>query len=127
MPKTNIFTIPIIRFGLVGATSTLVDIFTLNLLLHLGVNVYLSVALGFLAGSINGYVLNSKVVFHRKETWWRYAKYLIISAVGLAITELIIHLLFVRWTLMGAIEAKLVAACVILFWNYLMSKIWAFK
>ena len=115
----------LIQFGLVGVLSTILDFCVYNLLLHAGVGVYLAGALGFLTGFANGYFFNSRYVF-QKASSERAVKYLLISLGGLLITEAILHFLHVVAGL-GPNVAKLGAVFVVFFWNYFLSKIWAFK
>ena len=116
----------LIRFGMVGAVSTFFDLVVLKLLLMAGVNVYLATAIGFLVGLTNGYFMNTKLVFKQNRDIGRYAKYFLISLGGLLITEQIIHYLHVREGL-EVLPSKLVAVVIVFFWNYILSKLWAFK
>ena len=54
----------------------------------------------------------------------RYGKYLIVSLGGFIITELLVNYLHNG---IGVNKAKLVAVVVVFFWNYGLSKVWAFK
>ena len=118
---------PIIRFGVVGLMSTILDYSVLKLLISQGVGTYLATAIGFLVGCINGYIFNSVLVFKAKYTYVRYIKYLLVSLVGLLFTELIVKFLHFSTIKISIDVAKLVAVCVVFFWNYLMSRVWAFK
>lgn len=117
----------VIRFGSVGASSTLIDLIFYNIFLSWGINIYLATAAAFMIAFVNGYYWNSRYVFKSKRNLTESGKYLIVTALGLGYTEGIIHLLHVRWAIVGPILAKLVAVVVVFFWNYLMSKKWAFK
>lgn len=110
-----------------GVVSTTCDILVLKLLLSLHVDIYVATALGFLCGLTVGFLLNGRYVFKQERTGRRYLKYGLISVGGLLLTELIIHLLHVDFSLMGALAAKLVAVGIVFFWNYGWSKRWAFK
>ena len=116
----------LIRFGVVGLISTLIDIFVLNLANHFGASTWISTGIGFIAGATNGYFLNSKFVFAKDKSYARYTKYLIISLGGLLLTELIVTTLHDLYSL-NLNLGKLVAVMIVFFWNYLGSKIWAFK
>lgn len=118
---------PAVRFAVVGAISTVWDVLVYTLLLKAGVNIYLATALGFLVGLTNGYLMNSRFVFAQERSAARYGKYAVVSGIGLLLTELIIHLLHVDWAHLSALKAKLVAVVLVFFWNYGMSKLWAFK
>lgn len=110
---------------MVGATSTVLDFLILNSF-GLVMNVYLATAFGFLAGSTNGYILNSHFVFKQQKNITRYVKYFFITFVGLCITELIIYAIHNKIGYRLNI-AKLVAVILVFSWNYTGSRIWAFK
>jgi putative flippase GtrA len=115
---------PFLRFAGVGALSTVIDLVILNLLLKVGGSIYIAGALGFFAGFSNGYFFNSRYVFKSASTS-RYVKYFVVSVGGLVITELLLDLFHVRLGL-GPNTAKLIAVVVVFFWNYGLSKFWAF-
>jgi putative flippase GtrA len=117
----------IIRFGLVGALSTIIDVSLLNIFIHLHASLLVATAIGFLVASLNGYYLNSSFVFKRKHSYEGYFKFFVVVFTGLLITELIVHLLTYMNPAMNFNVAKLVAVVVVFFWNYGFSKIWAFK
>lgn len=116
---------PFLRFAGVGLLSTIIDFGVLNLLLKVGASIYIAGALGFFAGFSNGYFFNSRYVFKAASTA-RYVKYFVVSIGGLGITELLLDLFHVRLGL-GANVAKAIAVVVVFFWNYVLSKFWAFS
>lgn len=107
--------------------STIIDVGLLKILLILNVDQHLAVALGFLAGLTNGYLMNSKFVFQVERQQKSYWKYFLISAIALILTEWIIEILNVQLKAMTPMEAKIVAVVIVFFWNYFASKKWAFK
>lgn len=115
-----------IVFALVGFLSSLIDIISLLLLHHFGVNKFIATAIAFTLGTLNGYFLNSRYSFKQELSRSRIAKYFLISLGGLLWTEYIIFLLTSKEHL-NLLPAKLVAILLVFFWNYLLSKIWAFK
>lgn len=116
----------IVGFAMVGITSTILDVGTLNILVWLGANIYLATAIGFGIGATNGYILNSLFVFKQDRSGARFGKYVFVSLIGLLLTELIIHAIHVRSD-MSVNLAKLIAVGIVFFWNYGWSKIWTFK
>lgn len=124
---TNRFLKQIGGFALVGFVSTSIDLLVLKVLLVIGVNVYLSTAIGFFSGLVNGYLMNSHFVFRQVKSPGRYFKYVVVSLAGLLWTELIVDWLHVRSGRFSAMGAKLVAVVLVFFWNYLLSRKWAFK
>lgn len=118
---------PIIRFGMVGLIGTILDYLVLKLLISYGVNTYIATAIGFMVGCVNGYLLNSIFVFKKEYSQSRYLKYLVVSIIGLIFTELIVRILHFSTFRVSIDLAKLCAVGVVFFWNYLMSRVWAFK
>ena len=117
----------IVRFASVGVVSTILDLTFYVGSLALGLPIELAATLGFLAGLTNGYLLNSKHVFQTNRHATNYGKYFAVSFGGLLITLAIIQIVHVHLRLMGAFEAKLLAVAIVFFWNYGLSKAWAFK
>lgn len=114
-----------IKFGLVGALSTLIDIIVFRGLLFVHAPLFLSVAVGFFAGFSNGYYFNSHYVFGKKSKV-QYRRYFTVSALGFVLTELIVH--FVHFQVgFTEIQAKLVAVVIVFFCNFFLSKFWAFQ
>ncbi len=74
MNISRFFSLSIVRFGLVGVVSTAIDITLLNLLSKIGTKVWIATGVGFLAGTITGYLLNSMFVFQQAYTTFRYEK-----------------------------------------------------
>ena len=73
----------LIKYGLVGAVNTAVDWSVFGLLYHFaGLPAYVSHALGFIAGSVCGYTLNSRFTFRegRGRTRAQGAQYIGIDA-----------------------------------------------
>ncbi len=117
----------IVRFGAVGFISTLMDLIVYNVLLRMSVIIYVAAACGFVVGSANGYMMNSRLTFKTARSYWGYIKYLIVVGFGLLWTELIIHYLHVVTKYTGPNQAKLVAVVLVFFWNFFLSRKWAFN
>jgi putative flippase GtrA len=116
-----------IRFALVGATSTILDMVVLNIGLYAHVLPTVAVTCGYLAGATNGYYLNSIFVFYKNRSAFRYGKYIFVTAFGLFITNGIVYYLVDSRHAMGTNAAKLIAVVIVFFWNYFWSKFWAFQ
>jgi putative flippase GtrA len=117
----------IVRFAGVGAISTTADILLLHALYPAVLSIYWATAVGFLAGLTIGFLLNGRFVFGVDRTARRYIKYGLASFAGLMLTEFIIHILYQELGLTGPLGAKLVAVGVVFFWNYSLSRFWAFR
>ena len=118
---------PIFGFAGVGLISTVLDVLFLKLGLAIHAPLWLATAIGFLVGLMNGYILNSAFVFQKARTGASSIKYALISIGGLGITEVIVQLLTIWHPVLGALQAKLVAVVVVFFWNYILSRLWAFR
>ena len=118
---------PLYAFALVGVLSTTIDLLLFKGFLFLGVWKWLATALGYSAGLLNGYLLNSAFVFQVNRTVIQSLKYGIVSLGGLLITEGIVLGLSGHSHLITPFKAKLVAVGIVFFWNYVLSRRWAFK
>ena len=118
---------PIVGFAAVGVLSTTLDIIVLQLALFAHAPIWLATAVGFSVGLANGYLLNSTFVFEKQRTGASWFKYALISFGGLGITEVVVNLLSVWHPLLGALHAKAVAVFIVFFWNYVLSRFWAFR
>ena len=111
----------IFRFALVGVVITVFDIVTLNAFyLYAHLTLYWATFFGFLVGSVSGYWLNNRWTYRRlnkKSNLAGLVQYTIIGAIGLIITELLMHQLAVRSGLNYNLS-KLVAVAVVFFWNF---------
>lgn len=116
-----------VRFAGVGLLSTVLDMAVLNVASIAGANIYLATFLGFMAGLTNGFLLNTRYVFGKERNVVRYVKYGLVSFGGLLLTELIMHYVAVDPGHLEKNIAKLIAVGIVFFWNYFLSKHWAFK
>lgn len=117
----------IFRFGAVGAVGTILDYTILNFThLVLGVNLFPALTLGFLAGAINNYLMNSFWSFEQALSWQKLFRFLSIALVGLVFNNSIVYLLseLSDWNYN---LAKLVAIVVVFGWNYFANRRWTFS
>jgi putative flippase GtrA len=124
------------RFLAVGAVGTLLDFSVLTMLKLLGLPMLLANSVSFTVGVINNYVLNRLWTFADvKEAEWRrqLAQFTLVSLIGLATNNAIVLSLEGRLgTLLGQPElgylpAKVIATCVVVFWNYFANRYWTFR
>ncbi len=119
-----------IRFGLVGVIAAVVDIGLLNILyLGAGLGIYTATAWAFVIASIVAYRLNNHWTYRRLGLPFRaqnLTKYTATGAVGLVITEGIIHLLVGRQGLDYNL-AKIIAIMLVFFWNFFVNRYWTFR
>lgn len=125
------------RYAVVGGISFVVDsgvlyLFKLLLLrLNAPAGLFLATAAGFTAGLIVNYILSIFFVFKKSENNGSaknpkgFIVFTVIGLIGLALTELGMHLgvIFLK---MDLILTKIVVAAVVLVWNYCGRKIFVF-
>lgn len=120
----------LVKFALVGSTSTVIDFIILNICIKfLTLTIPFATFWGFIFGTINGYLLNNRWTFgdrNKSANSRDLIKYTIISAVGLGLTELIMHQLAVKSDLHYNL-AKLIAVFIVFFWNFFINRAWTFK
>lgn len=120
----------IIRYIIVGCINAAVDFTLLNfsiIILHF--SLFWATFLGFIGGSLTGYFLHSRWTFAYNAQGRELPKLLQllgVGAVGLALTEVIVHIL----TLQFGVHynyAKLAAIAVSVAWAFSASKWWVFR
>lgn len=112
----------VVKFALVGAIGTLIDFVILNIAVAgFGLNLYLAVSLGFAAGAINNYALNSLWSFGQKMTFKKFSSYFSISLVGLLFSNMIVYL-FADQFGWHYNAAKVVAVVIVFGWNYVLNR-----
>lgn len=125
---------------MVGLVSTAIDIVLLRLLhQNFGVALWLSVALAFFAGTINGYWMNSRWTFGyntKGREAVKFTQFATVSLIGLGLTEVIVNYYAVSinqsinlfgQTLSAYLVGKLIAVMIVFFWNFFANKFWTFK
>ena len=116
-----------IKYGTVGAFSTLIDISLLYVfvdLVHL--HLLLGAALSFCVAAANGYFLNRIWTFRsdNPNVAHQLAKFLTCGVIGLILNNTLLWL----FTSLGLwyIFAKLIIVWIVVFWNYLANRVWTF-
>ncbi len=128
-----------VKFGIVGASGTVID-FGLTALCKgiLGMPDLLSNTIGFTLAATSNYFLNRVWTWKStsKEVGVEYAKFLIVSLVGLGLNSLILFLLkdislvprFVETTLDWDFwVAKIIATGVVMVWNFVANNFFTFR
>jgi putative flippase GtrA len=139
MKNNNGGLMQLIKFGVVGFVSTIIDIGLLKVLSVIGWPLWLAVATGFLAGTVNGYFMNSRWTFGYKTAGREGAKFgqfTTIALIGLGLTEIIVNLyvnnggegmLLAGFNISSQMTGKIIAVAIVFFWNYFGNKMWTFK
>jgi len=117
-----------VKFLLVGFSGLIID-FGITWLLKekMKVQKYAANALGFICAASSNYLFNRIWTFesHNPEIGLEYGKFILISAIGLAINTLVLWILVskFRWHFYFS---KLVAIAVVTLWNFIMNFLFTF-
>ena len=123
--KNNKLLRQILKFGVVGGTSFLIDygIFTILSQL-LGINYLISSIISFSISVIYNYILSIKWVFDvsKRQTVKEFVIFIILSVIGLGINSLIMYL---THDLMDIHEmiGKIIATAIVMVYNFITRKI----
>lgn len=121
-----------VKFGIVGASNTLIHYVTYLLCLALGCHYLAASVIGFCISVTNAYYWNNKYVFQEEEgahrTWWQtYLKtFLSYAATGL-ILENILLVVWIRLLHIHEAFAPVVTLLITIPLNFIMNKYWAYK
>jgi putative flippase GtrA len=118
-----------VKFAIVGAIGTCVDVATLVLLKEvLGLNVYVANFFSFSLAVINNYTWNSHWTFadQEKEHRRQIVQFVIISVVGLLLSEMLLYV-FHDIANLHYLLAKVLGILIVLFWNFFANRFWTFK
>jgi len=127
-PRIETF-LPFIKYSLVGALGTLIDLGSLYILVeHFTIGVLLASTISFLLAVINNFILNKIWTFENKSKNYRklFIKFLIVSLVGLALTLISMEILVYTFKI-WYILAKAITSIIVLTWNFLANKFWTFR
>ena len=137
----------LIKFAIVGASSTIINLVVLYLMLRLlHGHRYISATVAFLVSVINGYHWNRTWTFKAapiKALHTQFAQFALVNLVGYGLDLLVIwlistplehqlHLLEPAWAgpkieRVAVLAAQLVATALIVFWNFFANRLWTFK
>ena len=118
-----------LKFCIVGGSGVVVD-FGITYLAKefLKLNKYVANSLGFICAATSNYILNRTWTFgsNDPDVVMQYFRFFGFSLIGLAINNLVIYLLHgrVKWNFY---IVKLIATCVVTFWNFSMNYIFTFQ
>ena len=117
------------KFGVIGVLNTLVDLgsyYVLNKII--GSGPYLSQVLSFLIAALNSFLFNKFWTFEKRNPVTRREamRYLVTNA-GYLTCSLLIMRVFIGVLGLDPFVAKFPTAAFMVFFNYLMGKIWVFS
>jgi len=122
------FLLKFLKFGAVGVSGMVVD-FGITFLFKEKVkaNKYLANTLGFFSAASSNFILNRLWTFQSDDpaVAFQYLKFLLISTVGVLLSNAIIYLLHGRFK-WNFYFAKLISIGIVLFWNFFASYFFTF-
>ena len=136
-----------VKFGIVGASSTVITFVVLNLMLNLlHGHRFISATAAFLVSVSNGYFWNKRWTFREaqvKAVHKQYTQFLLVNVVGLVLTWLIMLLIATpvenelrtlnpllhpeKAYKLATNIAQLVAIPIVVFWNFFANRRWTFQ
>lgn len=128
-PTTNPL-IQFFRYVFVGGCSFLVDAGVLWLFTLAGMHYLLAACFGFVAGLLLNFVLSRALVFRAQKARvgrvLEFAGYALIGLIGLGLTEALLYF-FTEIVLFHYMISKVIAAAVVLFWNFFARKLLLYR
>lgn len=129
-----------IRYAIVGALGTGVDIGVLYLLVEfVNMPVLIATVFSFFAAVINNFILNKYWTFQNQHSNIRkqFIKFFIVAGIGLILTVffmfIFVHILDIpditiySKVVPGYVIAKMITSVIVLTWNFLGNKFWTFN
>lgn len=128
--ETDKTTIQFFRYIFVGGAAFIVDFGSLYILTDIfGIYYLLSAAIAFILGLIANYLLSISWVFNRRTMNNRLSEFTIfttIGIIGLGLNEVLIWF-FTDYVGLFYLISKIIAAIIILFWNFFARKYALFR
>lgn len=122
--------IQLFRYLFVGGTAFVVDAGCLFLLEMIGLNYLIAAIFAFIGGLIVNFILSKMLVFKGSETnsssGVEFLVYAVIGVIGLGLTELILYL-FTEKLSFYFMVSKIIAAVIVLIWNFVARKVILYK
>lgn len=118
-----------IKFAFIGILNTGLDYGVFSLLTYgFQVNYLVANVISFSLAVSNSYLLNRRWTFASTNPQWRgeAIKFLIINLIGLGLNELLLFF-FVDHFGWSKLVAKGVGVVIVLFWNFIGTRMWAFR
>lgn len=118
--------IQLVKFGIVGVISTLLDYGLMILFTEVfGIYYLLSSTLSYLISLVFNYLASMKYVFHGKENvskWKEFVIFSVLCLIGMGINQLVLWLI-VEYLSIDYRISKLLATAVVMVWNFVTRKI----
>lgn len=118
------------RYIFVGGAAFIIDFVSLYVFTDIfGVYYLTSAAIAFILGLIANYILSISWVFNKRtldNMWSEFTIFAVIGIIGLVLNEVIIWF-FTGYVGLFYLLSKIIAAALILFWNFFARKFTLFK
>ncbi|MDQ6780609.1 MAG: GtrA family protein [Candidatus Eremiobacteraeota bacterium] len=120
-----------LKFGVVGASGTLVNLALYHLLLYVGTVLWLAYAVGFILGGVNNYWWNRHWTFRSQgHPWKELGQFITVSAIALGLSEVV--LIVAERHIPAGIPLRnsaiwLLATVCGMGWNFFGNKFWTFR
>lgn len=130
MNKTEVY--QFIKFGIVGASNTLIAYVIYSICVYLGTHYLLANALGFFISVLNAYYWSDRFVFKKGEgearsAIWTLAKtYIAYGSTGLLLASILLYL-YVDKLHISEYIAQLLVLVITIPLNFIINKFWSFK
>jgi dolichol-phosphate mannosyltransferase len=118
-----------VKFGIVGASGTIVNLVIFTLLQRLTGNpVWVDFSIGFMFGGVSNYFLNRAWTFRSSRHAGREgAQFLTVSFIALLVGNLVVYLLDTKLAFHHAHRVWLVSTASGIFVNFFLNKYWTFR
>lgn len=126
---TKLYESKIMRFLVVGASSTLIELVLLYVLVEYGqIDLFIAIIIVFVVAVIHSFVLNKIWTFGDTSGKYKrlFVKFLIVSSVWFVLT---LFWMYVFTILLGIyyIFSKILTTVLVVIWNFLWNKMWTFR
>ncbi len=118
-----------VKFGLVGGLNTVIDYALFTTFFYVfHIHYLLANAMSFTIAVTNSYVLNRRWTFRSDNPRWHTEaiKFMVVNLIGLGLSESLLFILVDRLHIHQLI-AKALAIIIVLFWNFIGTRFWAFR
>ena len=121
-----------IKFGIVGASNTLIAYVIYSICVFIGIHYLLANALGFFISVLNAYYWSDRFVFKKGEgesrnaIWTLVKTYVAYGSTGLLLASILLYL-YVDKLHISEYIAQLLVLVITIPLNFIINKFWSFK
>lgn len=114
------------RFAFVGISNTVISFVAYAILIRIGVSYGAALALAFILGAANGYILNRRWTFGARDSTRARVRYVIVQIAGLGATVVLLWL-FVFYAGIGRLAAYPVTVPTVTLATFFANRAWTFE